>query len=122
MLLLDLCLMKNGKGIIGIYNEINFEPEVKFDRRFNNIFFVGFCESLWAIVSNKYPFSLLTKNRYSFKKDPHFQPLFISSSFQYSKHSISIFADVCIRTTDLWSRKRPLYQLSHNHCPRADST
>ena len=23
-----------------------------------------------------------------------------------------------IRTTDLWHRKRQLYQLSHNHCPR----
>ena len=22
-----------------------------------------------------------------------------------------------IRTADLWCRKRPLYQLSHNHCP-----
>ena len=22
-----------------------------------------------------------------------------------------------IRTADLWSRKRPLYQLNHNHCP-----
>ena len=25
------------------------------------------------------------------------------------------FADDWIRTTDLWNRKRPLYQLSHNH-------
>ena len=27
------------------------------------------------------------------------------------------FADDWIRTTDLWYWKRPLYQLSHNHCP-----
>ena len=27
------------------------------------------------------------------------------------------FANDCIRTTDLWSRKWPLYQLSNNHCP-----
>ena len=26
------------------------------------------------------------------------------------------FADVGIRTADLWCRKPPLYQLSHNHC------
>ena len=23
----------------------------------------------------------------------------------------------CIRTADLWCGRRPLYQLSHNHCP-----
>ena len=28
------------------------------------------------------------------------------------------FADEFIRTADLWYRKRPLCQLSHNHCPR----
>ena len=28
------------------------------------------------------------------------------------------FADDWILTADLWIRKRPLYQLSHNHCPR----
>ena len=27
------------------------------------------------------------------------------------------FADNWIRTADLWCRKRPLYQLNHNHCP-----
>ena len=27
------------------------------------------------------------------------------------------FADDWIRTADLWCRKQPLYQLSHNHCP-----
>ena len=27
------------------------------------------------------------------------------------------FADVWIWTADLWCWKRPLYQLSHNHCP-----
>ena len=27
------------------------------------------------------------------------------------------FTDVWIRLVDQWSQKRPLYQLSHNHCP-----
>ena len=27
------------------------------------------------------------------------------------------FANDWIRTADLWNRKQPLYQLSHNHCP-----
>ena len=27
------------------------------------------------------------------------------------------FTDDWIRTAELWSLKRPLYQLSHNHCP-----
>ena len=31
--------------------------------------------------------------------------------------NIFIFADDWIRTADLWNWKRPLYQLSHNHCP-----
>ena len=31
---------------------------------------------------------------------------------------ISIFADDWIRTMDLWCCKLPLYQLSHNHCPK----
>ena len=30
------------------------------------------------------------------------------------------FADDWIRTVDLWCRKRPLYQLSHNHCPSGE--
>ena len=28
-----------------------------------------------------------------------------------------MFAEDWIRTADLWNWKRPLYQLSHNHCP-----
>ena len=32
------------------------------------------------------------------------------------------FANGWIRTADLWYRKRPLYQLSHNHCPIAKHT
>ena len=28
-----------------------------------------------------------------------------------------MFADDWIRTADLWCGKRPLYKLSHNHCP-----
>ena len=27
------------------------------------------------------------------------------------------FADFWIQTSDHWCRKKPLYQLSHNHCP-----
>ena len=34
-----------------------------------------------------------------------------------SKHSIYFFANDWIHTAYLWSWKRPLYQLSHNHCP-----
>ena len=30
----------------------------------------------------------------------------------------TVFADDWIQTADLWNRKRPLYQLSHKHCPR----
>ena len=37
-----------------------------------------------------------------------------------SKQMFNInFADDWIRTVDLWYWKRPLYQLSHNHCPLA---
>ena len=43
------------------------------------------------------------------------------SSFQISiQLTLNIqykFADAWIRPADLWDRKRPLYQLSHNHCP-----
>ena len=28
------------------------------------------------------------------------------------------FANDWIRTSDLWFWKQPLYQLSHNHCPK----
>ena len=27
------------------------------------------------------------------------------------------FADDWLQTVDLWNQKRPLYQLSHDHCP-----
>ena len=36
--------------------------------------------------------------------------------FQYIWQYVK-FADDWIRTVDLWCQKRPLYQLSHNHCP-----
>ena len=40
------------------------------------------------------------------------------SYFQYSRQNVHIkIADDWIRTADLWCRKRPLYQLSHNYCP-----
>ena len=38
------------------------------------------------------------------------------------KRSIWQFADDWIRTNDLWFWKRPLYQLSHNHCPCTQTT
>ena len=34
-----------------------------------------------------------------------------------SKCSFNIYANDWIRTEDLWNWKRPLNQLSHNHCP-----
>ena len=30
------------------------------------------------------------------------------------------FANDKIRTKDLWCRKKPLYLLSHNHCPQRE--
>ena len=41
-------------------------------------------------------------------------------SIQLTLNNCSVykFADDWIRTADLWCRRRPLYQLSHNHCPR----
>ena len=40
-------------------------------------------------------------------------------SIQLTVNKCSInFADDWIRTADLWNRKRSLYQLSHNHCPK----
>ena len=39
-----------------------------------------------------------------------------STQLTVNKCSIKV-ADGWIRTADLWSRRRPLYQLSHNHCP-----
>ena len=34
--------------------------------------------------------------------------------------NMSIFVNDWIRTADLWYQKRPLCQLSHNHCPFND--
>ena len=44
-------------------------------------------------------------------------------SIQLTLNNCSVykFADDWIRTADLWCRRRPLYQLSHNHCPSAPS-
>ena len=51
----------------------------------------------------------------------HSRPLFFFIfvfSMQLTVYKCSInFADDWIRTADLLYRKRPLYQLSHNHCP-----
>ena len=40
----------------------------------------------------------------------HFKKWAIPGLFQYTFDNIQIFDDV-----DLWYRKQPLYQLSHNH-------
>ena len=54
----------------------------------------------------------------------HSQPLFLyfrlfNTQLRVNKCSMysNFFADDWIRTVDLWYWKRPLYQLSHNHCP-----
>ena len=51
----------------------------------------------------------------------HSQPLFLSFCLFHTIESTQMFninfADDWIRTLDLWYRKRPLCQLSHNHCP-----
>ena len=56
-----------------------------------------------------------------FKKG-HCRPLFylfFVFSIQLTVNIVQYhFADDWIRTADLFRRKQPLYQLSHNHCPR----
>ena len=57
----------------------------------------------------------------------HYQTRQLSSNFNrlVASHSLGrychvascFFADDWIRTADLWHRKLPTYQLSHNHCP-----
>ena len=41
---------------------------------------------------------------------------FFNKVLQYSCYVIK-FADESVRTMDIWFRKRPLYQLSHNYNP-----
>ena len=81
-------------------------------------------------MSHVGPFSLLRDCRllpFPFSSFSYVPTLFIGHSrplFLYfwlyntvdSTCSIKMFADDCIRTTDLWNRKRQLYQLCHNHC------
>ena len=46
------------------------------------------------------------------------QPFSLFLSIQYNKQMFKInISDDWIRATDLWCSKRPLCQLSHNHCP-----
>ena len=92
----------------------------------------------YCLVSNAHTFTLKwlipfgnwsVNSRYhiwpqSIFKMGHSRSLF--SSFRYSwqqtnKCPIWKFADGWIRTPDLLRRKRPLYQLSHNHCPSLTS-
>ena len=52
------------------------------------------------------------------KKLRHFPPLFsLFSSFQFTWKAINKIAYDWMRTADLWSQKRLLYRLRHNHCP-----
>ena len=56
-----------------------------------------------------------------FLKMGHSRHLFLYFDLFNSWHclcSLKIFADDWIRTSDLWVRKQPLCQLSHNNCPR----
>ena len=48
----------------------------------------------------------------------HSQPLFLCFRLFYCSISWKILGDDWIRTSDLGCREQPLYQLSHNHCPR----
>ena len=45
----------------------------------------------------------------------HSRPLFLYFRFFYCTIGRSNFAEVWIRTADLWFQKRLLYQMSHNH-------
>ena len=82
------------------------------------------------IYSSCMIFMLLNKARIDkkfnkfFKKNwPYPASFCLYSSFQYTvdgKQMFNINLNIAyewIRTEDLWYRKRPLYQLSHNHCP-----
>ena len=55
-----------------------------------------------------------------FKKVGYYQTLFLCFRLFDTVDSKQIFdiifADDWIQTTDLWYQKRPLFQLSHNHC------
>ena len=50
-------------------------------------------------------------------KVSHSRPLFYYFCLFYCTIGRENFADVWKWTADLWGWKRPLYQLSHNHCP-----
>ena len=52
-----------------------------------------------------------------FKIGPFPASFFFFTSFQCSWMVHLNFANDLIRTADLWCRKRPLYQLRHNHFP-----
>ena len=52
-----------------------------------------------------------------FLKMGHSWPLFLYFCLFYCAIGRYTFADVRIQSADLWCQKRPLYQLSHNHCP-----
>ena len=45
---------------------------------------------------------------------------FFTFVFSKTRLTINKFADDWNRTGDLWCWKRPLYQLSHNYCPRVE--
>ena len=43
--------------------------------------------------------------------------IFLFSIWLTENVQYTFFANDWIRTADLWNRKQPLYQMSHNHCP-----
>ena len=55
------------------------------------------------------------RNLFKFFKMGLSRTLFLYFCIFYCTIGRNFFADVWIRTADLWCWKRPLYQLSHNH-------
>ena len=82
-----------------------------------------FRPQLWTTTASLQHQNTSANHFYSFLKwaiPGLFFFIFVFSNFDTvdSKQMFNIiFADDWIRTADLWNQKRPLYQLSHNHCP-----
>ena len=76
-------------------------------------------------VTSKIVMKIVTTNKSEINKLETFlksRPLFLYfrlfNTVGDSKKMFNVnFAEVWIRTADLWCRKLPLYQLRHNHCP-----
>ena len=75
-----------------------------------------------SVVANIHTFTHQSHSVIVFFNMGHSRPLFLyfrlfNTQLTVNKCSIN-FADDWIQTADLWYWKRPLYQLSHNHCPK----